>query len=134
MAEDYSMIYAIVTSVLVVAVLYVLSEVLLRIARNFAPARELEGPTLKQDLYQGGETVRGVKRRYMPAVFQWASYFSILHVIAFIIATMFVLSLVDTAVAEDLFPWMAIYAVIALFTVLTMTRAIAEPDFQSPPE
>ncbi|MFQ5980731.1 MAG: hypothetical protein ACE5OZ_21555 [Candidatus Heimdallarchaeota archaeon] len=132
MAEDYAIIYAIATSALVIIVLYVLSEVLLRIARNFAPANELEGSALKQDLYQGGETIQGVKRRYMPAVFQWASYFSILHVIAFILATAFILAL--AAEPEDFFPWMAAYAVIALFTVLTMTRATAEPDYQSPPE
>lgn len=134
MAGDYAIIYAIATSILVVIVLYVLSEVLLRISRNFAPANELEGSTLKQDLYQGGETVHGVKRRYMPAVFQWASYFSILHVIVFILATAFILGLAEKDLRVNFFPWMAAYTVIALFTVLTMTRATAEPDYQSPPE
>ncbi len=128
------MLLAVVTSALIVVILFVLSEVLLRIARNFAPANELEGPTLKQDLYQGGETVHGVKRRYMPAVFQWAAYFSILHVIVFMLATTFILSLKTSAGAVDVFPWMAAYVIIALFTVLTMTRAASKPEYQHPPK
>ena len=133
MAED-TMLYALTTSILIVVILFVLSEVLLRIARNFAPANELEGPTLKQDLYQGGETVHGVKRRYMPGVFQWAAYFSILHVIVFMLATTFILTWMSSGDAEKMFPWMAAYVVIALFTVLTMTRATSKPEYQNPPK
>ena len=130
MAEDYTILLAIVIATLVAVILFILSEVLLRIARNFAPAKELEGPTLKQDLYQGGETVQGVKRRYMPAVFQWAAYFSILHVMVFMLATTFFLVTLETDDMKNVFPWMAAYGIIALFTVLTMTRSTEKPDYQ----
>lgn len=51
---------------------------------------------LKQQLYQSGETILPRKRRYLDQTFIWISYFSTAHVISFMLATLFILSLGTT--------------------------------------
>lgn len=77
---------------------------------------------LKQQLYQGGETILPRKRRYLDQTFIWISYFTTAHVISFMFATLIILSL---GVAIN-FIYPLVYFTITSFAIFML--AIKSPN------
>ncbi|MFX1534581.1 MAG: hypothetical protein ACFFDI_10200 [Promethearchaeota archaeon] len=101
--------------------LYLLSVALVKASSTLASQDDIK---LKRELFQCGETVRPQERRYLTQNYHWISFFSILFVIVFMIATMFVL------VAEDLLVdnrvLILLYIGIGLFALLTLARSVPQ--------
>jgi hypothetical protein len=82
-----------------------------------------EKTKFKQQLYHSGETVVPKKRRYLEKTYVWISYFSIAHIIGFMFATLFILSLVNTI--DIIYP--ILYFAITVFSVLTLAKQTESP-------
>lgn len=78
---------------------------------------------LKLQLYQSGETVIPRKRRYLERTFIWLSYFSTVHVLGFMLATLLVLgALAKDGIIKIEYP--LVYFLFAAFAILTLARQI----------
>ncbi|NHJ01059.1 MAG: hypothetical protein EAX86_02905 [Candidatus Heimdallarchaeota archaeon] len=77
---------------------------------------------LKQELYQSGETVVPRKRRYLERTFIWLSYFSIVHVISFMLITLLAFTVL-TGPIEIFYP--LLYFIFAAFAILILARTPA---------
>ena len=77
---------------------------------------------LKQELYQSGETVVPRKRRYLERTFIWLSYFSIVHVISFMLITLLAITAITGAI--DIF-YPLLYFIFTAFAILALARTPA---------
>ncbi|MFX1511610.1 MAG: hypothetical protein ACFFCQ_03395 [Promethearchaeota archaeon] len=82
-----------------------------------------EKTKLKQQLYQSGETVTPRKRRYLERTFIWISYFSAVHVVGFMLATLLVLTIIGVGVGMIEIQYPIVYFVITVFAILFLARS-----------
>ncbi|MFX0061417.1 MAG: hypothetical protein ACFFC7_04460 [Candidatus Hermodarchaeota archaeon] len=102
--------------------LYLLSVALVKASSTLASQDDIK---LKRQLFQCGETVRPQERPYLAQNYYWISFFSILFVIVFMIASMFVLVAEDFLVDNGVL--VLLYMGIGLFTVLMLARSVPQP-------
>jgi hypothetical protein len=80
-----------------------------------------EKSKLKKQLYHSGETVIPRKRRYLEQTFIWLSYFSIVHVISFMLITLLILSVIGVESFEDII-YPLVYFVFTAFAILVLAK------------
>ncbi|MFX1252239.1 MAG: hypothetical protein ACFFCZ_11585 [Promethearchaeota archaeon] len=101
--------------------LYLLSIAFVKASSTLASQDNIK---LKRELFQCGETVRPQERRYLTQNYHWISFFSILFVMVFMIATMFVLVAENLLVGNGVL--ILLYIGTGLFAVLTLARNLPQ--------